>query len=367
MDSIIPAEAETSTYSQLHALLYRAHVLMITHGAVLCGETPQCNGCPMRDLCEYGSLLRHEQTSHKDAMQARPTAMLGDASMVAETSLASTGHPNGSDGSDKMPESAYLAALELVQRVTDVALRAILRSETKSPCNSSTSPRHSSTSHPNGWAGLQTTTDVLTHTEQTQRDGFSEEEAVQQVLFDLLGRLEDEYAVATNSGSALVDMGIDHLPCSIDKSSPTPLQPESDDMNIIRSVDSCEDIVPVCEGPCSSACIRSDDPDGTLRSAIQASSCSLVHDGLSNEAAQEWMATITRAAASKTDAQLVLAREVLDLEVAPQHPGDVTPRLLLIENSTDDHVEGRLLMSPWTAFRGIFPMHGTYFFRALGV
>ena len=40
MESILPTE--TAPYSQLHALLYRAHVYMITHGAVLCGETPQC-------------------------------------------------------------------------------------------------------------------------------------------------------------------------------------------------------------------------------------------------------------------------------------------------------------------------------------
>lgn len=32
---------ETAPYSPLNAVLYRAHVYMITHGAVLCGETPQ--------------------------------------------------------------------------------------------------------------------------------------------------------------------------------------------------------------------------------------------------------------------------------------------------------------------------------------
>lgn len=67
--------------------------------------------------------------------------------------------------------------------------------------------------------------------------------------------------------------------------------------------------------------------------------------------------------------------QVLDHSIAPQHPGDHSPRLL-IENkapprvaemrdcgSSERSVRGRLLISPWSAFKGMFPMHGTYFFQ----
>jgi hypothetical protein len=61
--------------------------------------------------------------------------------------------------------------------------------------------------------------------------------------------------------------------------------------------------------------------------------------------------------------QLTHAREVLDASYAPRHPGDETPRLLLVKTTIGDHAEGRLLVSPWSAFKGVFPMHGTYFFQ----
>lgn len=50
-----------------------------------------------------------------------------------------------------------------------------------------------------------------------------------------------------------------------------------------------------------------------------------------------------------------------DRSIAPRHPGDATPRLLLVQSTLGDHAKGRLLISPWSAFRGVFPMHGTYF------
>lgn len=59
--------------------------------------------------------------------------------------------------------------------------------------------------------------------------------------------------------------------------------------------------------------------------------------------------------------RMVYAREVHDPSIAPQHPGDATPRLLLLQGTVGDYARGRLLFSPWTAFKGVFPMHGTYF------
>ena len=78
--------------------------------------------------------------------------------------------------------------------------------------------------------------------------------------------------------------------------------------------------------------------------------------------AKQWLAEVTTAKGS-SDTQMALAREVHDVEVAPQFAGDATPRLLLIQGTIGDYVEGRLLMSPWTAFKGVFPMHGTYFLQ----
>eukprot|EP00964_Phaeocystis_antarctica_P027198 scaffold15319_cov52-Phaeocystis_antarctica.AAC.4 len=65
---------------------------MITHGAVLCGETPQCDtgpgpstsptltltrcdGCPLRSCCEYGSLLRPPPAAAPAAAPAAPGAI----------------------------------------------------------------------------------------------------------------------------------------------------------------------------------------------------------------------------------------------------------------------------------------------------
>ncbi|EOD13762.1 hypothetical protein EMIHUDRAFT_451890 [Emiliania huxleyi CCMP1516] len=64
-----------------------------------------------------------------------------------------------------------------------------------------------------------------------------------------------------------------------------------------------------------------------------------------------------------THYQLRQARAVLDESIAPRHAGDATPRLLLVKSIVGEHACGRLLFSPWTAFKGIFPMHGTYFFQ----
>eukprot|EP00658_Telonema_sp_P-2_P071632 TRINITY_DN60871_c0_g1_i1.p1 TRINITY_DN60871_c0_g1~~TRINITY_DN60871_c0_g1_i1.p1 ORF type:complete len:406 (-),score=83.20 TRINITY_DN60871_c0_g1_i1:169-1386(-) len=42
---------------QVWELLYKVHVQVITHGAVLCGENPLCSECPLADRCDYN--LKH--------------------------------------------------------------------------------------------------------------------------------------------------------------------------------------------------------------------------------------------------------------------------------------------------------------------
>ena len=49
--------------------------------------------------------------------------------------------------------------------------------------------------------------------------------------------------------------------------------------------------------------------------------------------------------------QMAYARIVIDPSVAPRHPGDAAPRLLLIQGPVGDYAKGRLLISPWSAFK----------------
>lgn len=118
--SIMPPEtSESSHHSALHALLYKAHVFMITHGAVLCGENPQCEGCPLRSCCEYGSLLREEASNPAPLAMRPPPAILAttslptSASLAVNTAMITTDHPVSSTGcatADK-PDTPAVAQL----------------------------------------------------------------------------------------------------------------------------------------------------------------------------------------------------------------------------------------------------------------
>ena len=88
MREILPTS--TPAWSPLHNVLYRAHVLMITHGAVLCGDTPQCDECPLRGDCEYGSLLQGRGDA---AWAAAAAAVDSEAGMSGETRSNCTRRP----------------------------------------------------------------------------------------------------------------------------------------------------------------------------------------------------------------------------------------------------------------------------------
>merc|ERR1712166_1207723 len=62
--------------------------------------------------------------------------------------------------------------------------------------------------------------------------------------------------------------------------------------------------------------------------------------------------------------RVLQAYEVLDTALGPRKDGDVVPWLLLagLHYGTGE-VEGTVLVSSWTAFDGVFPMNGTYFFQ----
>lgn len=207
----MPTEYSESRRASLNALLYKAHVYMITHGAVLCGENPQCDGCPMRSCCEYGSLLRDDAS----AIGMRAQAPAPEAT---------------SDGDASIPALAAQAVSAGAAAMAPPAAAPAVHAE----ANSSKS--------------------------------------------DLVG-------AATST---------EHSPNE--------------------------------RGP-----------------------------NYKHETGGHY--------------QLIQAREVLDQEIAPQHPGDHTPRLLVEtrrgsqEEGGERSVHGRLLISPWSAFRGVFPMHGTYFFQ----
>jgi len=90
MYEVLPTS--TPPGSALSALLYRSHVFMITHGAILCGETPQCGDCPLRSNCEYGSLLRADDSTGKGracfAADSAPLAVVATAASAVAPLIA---------------------------------------------------------------------------------------------------------------------------------------------------------------------------------------------------------------------------------------------------------------------------------------
>ncbi|KAL1529164.1 hypothetical protein AB1Y20_000123 [Prymnesium parvum] len=273
MEDILPTETEP--YSRLHGLLYRAHVFMITHGAVLCGETPQCHGCPMREICEYGSLLRSDGHTCDSSHAAR----------VVTPHAAQAGLQNVSQASEKLATEHIhdLAASEMVARVLDTVLSS------------------------------------LSDSEETSRPSYN-----------LSSEQVRDVAISNDSRVAEEDPGGE----------------------------------PRDDGPFDAATLEVAAQEAASSLVAKAFSAALpLPDTLSDDAAEAWMKSIMGTKSTGADTQLCVALEVLDERFAPQHPGDMTPRLLLVHNTIGDYAEGRLLMSPWTAFRGIFPMHGTYFFQ----
>jgi len=53
------------------SLLYETHVKMITHGAILCGENPNCGECPMILECDYG---QHHYTPEGEGKASQTAA-----------------------------------------------------------------------------------------------------------------------------------------------------------------------------------------------------------------------------------------------------------------------------------------------------
>lgn len=49
-----PEPESAYEHRQIWKLLYKVHVQVITHGAILCGENPLCCECPLLDRCDYG-------------------------------------------------------------------------------------------------------------------------------------------------------------------------------------------------------------------------------------------------------------------------------------------------------------------------
>lgn len=227
MQEILPEDSDvtgplTAETAALHDLLYRAHVYMITHGAVICGDTPNCDQCPLQSSCEYGSLLK-----------AGAIANVEESIQPGRSANAPTSHDR-----------------------VDTQRRGEMPRDGRS----------------NGMANT---------TNDDKLDGYVES--------------------------------------VIDPAPPT---------------------VPISSPPHGDAA-----PDG----------------GLSHEE----LAELAEAARGGRDSnyQLTHAREVVNEACAPRHEGDETPRLLLVRSIIGDYAKGRLLISPWSAFKGVFPMHGTYFFQ----
>ena len=62
----IPTDAD---YDQVLELLYKVHVQIITHGAVICGENPTCGECPLQSQCDY-ALKHFDSAAHPEKDKA---------------------------------------------------------------------------------------------------------------------------------------------------------------------------------------------------------------------------------------------------------------------------------------------------------
>ena len=289
MQALLPTESPA--FSELSRVMFRAHVFMITHGAVICGETPQCGDCPMRKHCEYGSLLYKEgrvkvSFSRRDSAAPTSNAPLVDERDDANGNVASA-HLSHADGTD-------------AQQSTEVQTRT---------------------------ASIDTEASTVAVSDD----------------IDIVG-------------------GGDDVPIPMEDIDEPP--GETMDLTINEGV---------VEGPAASnGCSSEIGPNASEPNASETGQ----YEGLSRDSLADIAASVAAVAdavacvddvsSNDGNCQMCYARVVLDATTltmaTPQHPSDVTPRLLMIQGGTvGDYAKGRLLLSPWSCFKGVFPMHGTYF------
>ena len=376
MQSILPTE--TAAGSELATLMYRAHVFMITHGAVMCGETPQCGDCPMRSECEYGSLLYSEgrrKVHFAGSVVSTPPTQAPPVSEAMEE-VCST-----SEGSPPSPISPAQTALPHSPP------------SPLSPLSPPSPPSPSSRSSPH-----------LVHSPPSPPSPPSPAEAEPPTP-----RVQPSFEMATAAAcgfeSASVTQAHSSPLTSVDslmsqmlnddmREAPSPTAVESTGhvgaSNDVAAADAqsmeVESVLSVSEPPAAASMAAGPGEASSLGMSGAAPPPGAVQPGgesiglltcpdtsgivtsvadvpaLTTGSLHAVDTAVAEDGPSSPVSQMSYARVVRDTSLAPSHPGDETPRLLLIDGSVGgDYVKGRLLFSPWTAFKGVFPMHGTYF------
>ena len=299
MINLLPTD--TAPYSELNATLYRAHVFMITHGAVLCGETPQCHDCPLIKQCEYGSLLR-----------ASGKAKAGYADIPPPPPQP----PPMADDVDapSQPQTTSIADLPQAAAVEPVSPEQEAAAEEGSPRAAASAGSSLDTQQASVEADI-----VMAEGQPAA------ETAVAEAMEE--DKKEDAAAVGGE-------------PAAASSSALNPLDPAS----LLEAARAVAAAISTADDP------EDNDDNNQQHTATAASSSATPFQPLG-------------AAQDGAICQMVYARIVSDETIAPSHPGDKTPRLLLIQSTIGEYAKGRLLLSPWSAFKGVFPMHGTYFFQ----
>ena len=328
MHAILPKEDTPD----LNRLLYRAHVFMITHGAILCGETPQCSQCPLRPSCEYGSLLYvdgKQKAGFSPPTQPRSVstdeANVANAADAADTPVAepaddcSTAVGNLEDSVEYTPDASMrhpllvgtqedVLSVELVQNAVAMAIASAADGDKR--CE-----RYAS------------------------RD--AELEALQEMALQAEAEAEMAVAAAAQAEAAVLDA-----------------ESEAVALEVVEKALSAAMVIAETDVWLNGRPPSSFSPWPPAPTTVQLPPHPLLL-GPSDLASPP--RPLVCPTSSDLHSQMVYAREVHDSLVAPQHPGDATPRLLLLQGTIGDYAKGRLLLSPWSAFKGVFPMHGTYF------
>ena len=325
MNTLLPTD--TPPHSPLAKMLYRAHVYMITHGAVLCGETPQCGDCPLQSVCEYGSLLRAEgplKANYKippsdlqspaTALAAAPTDLVaGDTTPAAALSgpsmpsLSASASASASMAASTAVLSTTAGAMEIDSHLTPASTLSSV--DTQQVADEAT-PMLAEL--PTAGSSVQAADDFPACVGMGA-DGSTGAEDDEALAAAIAKRIILNALAVDATGDLHAASGV-----------PPPLS-SAELLAAARAV---------------AANVASDDDDEPAASGLPGGSSSQQHEHI---------------------CQMSYARVVNNPAVAPSHPQDATPRLLLVQSTIGDYAKGRLLMSPWTAFSGVFPMHGTYF------
>lgn len=354
MQEVLPADDDdtipATEKEELQELLYLAHVYMITHGAVICGETPNCGQCPLQPSCEYGTLLK-----------AGAIGGLGEACRPnGEGGAGRTIAPGGAVGSTGEPPRDDGAGRPAVSGAADRSGEGSILNAGKAPARSADSGREGGAVSSAEAVGEGSVAGVA------QGGGEAIAASGAEGGGEINGVRGAEAGGEASAASGAEDDGAGSgISCA-----------KAGGAASAGNVGDADEAVSGARGAGAGDAEPADgsmeDVAETAHSAVRPSAervaegaphpPSIAPDGGLDAKELAELAEVARGGGD-ANCQLAHAREVLDASYAPRHPGDETPRLLLVKSTIGDHAKGRLLVSPWSAFKGVFPMQGTYFFQ----